>query len=209
MKRVAFYLRVSTGSQSTLNQELELKAVAEKSGWNVVRIYRDEGISGAKGRDRRPGFDSLCREAQQGRFDLIAAWSLDRLGRSLHDLVTFLNDLQARHVDLYLHRQALDSSTATGKAMLQMAGVFSEWEREVIRERVMAGLARAKAQGKKLGRRRTDRAIERKIERALTRGDMGVKKIARTVGVGVGTVQRVKAEMREQSRKIEVKPNGI
>src|SRR5438105_4637973 len=99
-RRVAFYLRVSTGSQTTLNQELALRAVAEKSGWEIVRIYQDQGISGARGRDRRPAFDSMCREAQRGKFDLIAAWSLDRLSRSLHDLLVFLNDVQARRIDL-------------------------------------------------------------------------------------------------------------
>jgi DNA invertase Pin-like site-specific DNA recombinase len=96
----------------------------------------------------------------------------------------------------HLHQQALDTSTPTGRAMFQMVGVFSELERAVIRERVMAGLARAKAQGKTLGRRRTDKSTERRIERALCRGDRGIRKIARDLGVGVGTVQRVKAAMR-------------
>jgi DNA invertase Pin-like site-specific DNA recombinase len=110
-------------------------------------------------------------------------------------LTSFLKDLHALNVDLYLHQEALDTSRPTGRAMFQIVGVFSELESAVIRERVMAGLARAKAQGKKLGRKRTDRAVEPKIERALSRGDRGIRKIAREIGVGVGTVQRIKADM--------------
>jgi DNA invertase Pin-like site-specific DNA recombinase len=195
MKRVALYVRVSTGSQTTENQERELRAVADTAGWRIVTSYRDAGISGAKGRDERPAFDALCRDAARRKFDMVAAWSVDRLSRSLHDLTGFLKELHALNVDLYLHQQGLDTTTPTGKAMFQMIGVFAELERAVIRERVLAGLARAKAQGKKLGRKRTDRTIERKIERALSRGDRGIRKIARDVGVGTGTVQRIKAAM--------------
>jgi len=195
MKRVALYVRVSTGSQTTENQERELRAVADTAGWLIVTSYRDAGISGAKGRDERPAFDALCKDAARRKFDMVAAWSVDRLSRSLHDLTGFLKELHALNVDLYLHQQGLDTTTPTGKAMFQMVGVFAELERAVIRERVMAGLARAKAQGKKLGRKRTNRTIEQKIERALSRGDRGIRKIARDLGVGTGTVQRIKAAM--------------
>ena len=195
VKRVAIYVRVSTGGQTTENQDRELRAVAANAGWQIVSVYRDAGISGAKGRDERPAFDALCKDAARRKFDMVAAWSVDRLSRSLHDLTGFLKELHALNVDLYLHQQGLDTTTPTGKAMFQMVGVFAELERAVIQERVMAGLARARAQGKTLGRRRTDRAIERKIERALSRGDRGIRKIARDIGVGVGTVQRIKAAM--------------
>ena len=181
--------------QTTENQERELRAVAEKAEWEIIKVYSDAGLSGAKGREQRPAFNALCKDAARRKFDMVAAWSVDRLSRSLHDLTGFLKDLHALNIDLYLHQQGLDTSTPTGKAMFQMVGVFAELERAVIRERVMAGLARAKAQGKKLGRKRTDTKIERKIERALARGDRGIRKIAREVGVGVGTVQRVKAAM--------------
>jgi DNA invertase Pin-like site-specific DNA recombinase len=124
---------------------------------------------------------------------MVAAWSVDRLSRSLHDLTAFLNDLHGLKVDLYLHQQGLDTSTPTGRAMFQMIGVFAELERAIIRERVIAGLSRAKAEGKILGRKRIEKSVERKIERALSRGDAGIRKIARELGVGVGTVQRVKA----------------
>jgi DNA invertase Pin-like site-specific DNA recombinase len=195
VKQAALYVRVSTNGQTTENQERELRAVAAKAGWNVVHVYRDAGISGAKGREDRPAFDALCKDAARRKFDMVAAWSVDRLSRSLHDLTGFLKDLHALNVDLYLHQQGLDTSTPTGKAMFQMVGVFAELERAVIRERVKAGLDRARAQGTKLGRRPIDRATETKIRRALKRGDRGIRKIAREIGVGVGTVQRVKAAM--------------
>ena len=138
---------------------------------------------------------AMCKDAARRKFDMVAAWSVDRLSRSLHDLTSFLRELHSLKADLYLHQQGLDTSTPMGKAMFQMAGVLAELERAVIRERVMAGLARARAEGKKLGRRPTDKSTERKIERALSRGNHGIGKIARELGVGVGTVQRIKAAM--------------
>lgn len=190
MKRVGIYVRVSTSEQSTENQRRELEVVAAQRGWEVVEIYEDAGISGAKGRDKRPAFDRLLKDATRGRFDLIAAWSVDRLGRSLQDLVTFLQDMHAAGRDLYLHQQAIDTSTPSGRAMFQMLGVFAEFERGMIRERVNAGLARAKAKGVKLGRRPVAPVIERRI-RELRIGGMGILKIGREVGVGTSVVQRV------------------
>src|SRR5262245_40615057 len=152
MKRAVFYLRVSTLDQTTANQERELRAVAERMGCNVVKVYRDHGISGAKGRDKRPQFDALCRDATKRQFDVVMAWSVDRLGRSLPDLVTFLSELHALRIDLYLHQQGVDTTTPAGKALFQMMGVFAEFERSMIQERVRAGLARARSEGKRLGR---------------------------------------------------------
>jgi len=111
MKRAALYVRVSTDSQTVENQLLVLKEVAERSGWQILATFADEGISGAKGRDRRPGFDSLLKAVSRREVDIVAAWSVDRLGRSLPDLVAFLSDIQARGCDLYLHQQAVDTST--------------------------------------------------------------------------------------------------
>jgi DNA invertase Pin-like site-specific DNA recombinase len=141
-------------------------------------------------RGLRPGFDRLLKDATARRVNMIAAWSVDRLGRSLQDLVGFLTDLQALGCDLYLHQQALDTSTPSGRAMFQMLGVFAEFERGIIRERVNAGLARAKANGKKLGRRPVKPAIEARIRELKAEG-MGILKIGRTVGVGTSVVQRV------------------
>lgn len=190
MKRVGLYLRVSTNGQTTENQRRELEAIAARSGWKIVGVYEDAGISGAKGRDRRPGFDQLLKDATARKINMVAAWSVDRLGRSLQHLVGFLSELRALDCDLYLHQQALDTSTPSGRAMFQMCGVFAEFERGMIRERVNAGLARARAKGIQLGRRRVSAAVEVRI-RELSAQGMGKIKIGRTVGVGTSVVQRV------------------
>jgi len=192
MKRVAIYLRVSTSKQETSNQRRELEAVACRSGWQVVKIYEDAGISGAKGRDKRPGLDAMLKAVNAKEFDMVAAWSVDRLGRSLTDLLGILQGLHDKGVDLFLHQQGLDTSTTAGKAMFQMLGVFAEFERGIIRERVNAGLARARANGTKLGRRRVKPPIEERIHE-LRKGGMGILKIGREVGVGTSVVQRVLA----------------
>src|SRR6478609_7164631 len=151
-KRVALYLRVSTTDQSIRNQSRELQAIAERHGWEIVATFKDEGVSGAKGRDERPGLDKLLQAVARKEFDLVAAWSVDRIGRSLVDLVGTLQELHAKHVDLYLHQQGIDTTTPGGKAMFQMMGVFAEFERSMLRERVNAALARARAEGIQLGR---------------------------------------------------------
>ena len=193
MKRVAIYLRVSTTKQDTDNQLRELEGVAERSGWDVVRIFEDAGISGAKGRDKRPGLDSMMRAVNSKRFDMLLVWSVDRLGRSLTDLLSILQGLHEKGVGLFLHQQGLDTTTSAGKAMFQMLGVFAEFERGIIRERVNAGLARAKANGTKLGRRRVKPSVEARILELRANGN-GILKIGRTLGVGTSVVQRVIAE---------------
>jgi DNA invertase Pin-like site-specific DNA recombinase len=194
-RRVALYLRVSTDRQTTDNQEAALREVAAKAGWEVVAVFTDRGISGAKGREGRPEFDRLCREAVQRKFDVVAAWSVDRLGRSLQDLVGFLAELHGAGVDLFLHQQGIDTATPAGKAMFQLAGVFAEFERSMIRARVNAGLDRARAQGKQLGRKRIAAKVERAIRADLQAGGAGIQKLAKRHGVGVGTVQRIRAEL--------------
>jgi len=161
--------------------------VAARSGWQVVQVYKDAGISGAKGRDKRPAFDRMLKDATARKIDMIAAWSV---GRSLQDLVGFLTELQALGCHLYLHQQAIDTTTPSGRAMFQMCGVFAEFERAMIVERVNAGLARAKAEGKTLGRKPVKPAVEQRI-RALRAKGMGILKIGKTVGVGTSVVQRV------------------
>jgi DNA invertase Pin-like site-specific DNA recombinase len=160
-------------------------------GHQVVGEFTDEGISGAKGREGRPGLNKLLDGVTRRDFDKVMAWSVDRLGRSLPDLLTFMGELKAKGVDLYLHQQALDTSTPAGKAMFQMLGVFSEFEREIIRERVNAGLARAKAQGKTLGRPRQDDPKRLAAIRRMRKQKVGINKIARQLGIGVSSVQRL------------------
>jgi DNA invertase Pin-like site-specific DNA recombinase len=192
MKRAVLYLRVSTLDQTTANQERELRQVAEHTGCKVVKVYKDHGISGAKGRDERPGFDRLCRGATRREFDMVMAWSVDRLGRSLQDLVGFLSELHSLRIDLYLHQQGLDTTAPSGKAMFQLMGVFAEYERAIIAERVRAGLARARDEGKQLGRPRLDSGLEERIREALSEpGRPGVRVIAKRFGISPGTVQRI------------------
>jgi DNA invertase Pin-like site-specific DNA recombinase len=187
-KRVALYLRVSTQDQRTDNQLRELAAVAERASWQVVGTFTDNGISGAKGRKDRPAFDKLLKSVTRREVDLVAAWSVDRLGRSLTDLLSFLGELHAEGCDLYLHQQGLDTSTPAGRAMFQMMGVFAEFERAIIRERVIAGLARAKAEGRVLGRPMVNPEVEGEIRHLRSCG-VGIQKIARTLKVGVSVVQ--------------------
>jgi DNA invertase Pin-like site-specific DNA recombinase len=155
----------------------------------------DPGLrSASAARPARTGFARLCKDAIRGKFEVIAAWSVDRLGRSLQDLVGFLGEVHGAGVDLYLHQQAIDTTTPAGKALFQMMGVFAEFERAMIRERVNAGLARAKAQGKRLGRPRVDDAAEARVRQFLEAGN-GIQKSAKLAGVGVSTAQRVKDAM--------------
>ena len=166
-------------------------AIADRMGWTVVKVYRDQGVSGAKSRENRPAFDALCKDASRRQFDLIAAWSVDRLGRSLQDLVGFLTEVHALGINLFLHQQGIDTTTPAGKALFQMMGVFAEFERAMIQERVRAGLERARAQGKRLGRRPIDARKEAAIRADLREGKAGIMKLAAAHGVGVGTVQRI------------------
>src|SRR4051812_13369516 len=192
MKRVALYARVSTVGQTVENQIRELEAVGERLGWEIVERYIDQGVSGAKGREQRPALDSLLKAVIRGEVDVVAAWSVDRLGRSLQDLVGLLNELRARGVDLYLHQQGLDTGTPSGRAMYQMLGVFAEFERAIIVERIKAGMARARAQGKAITRPPVDQGtIERmRYLRSEGGGSHSVRWIAEEVGVSVGAVQK-------------------
>jgi DNA invertase Pin-like site-specific DNA recombinase len=194
MKRAVLYLRVSTQDQTTANQERELRQVADRAGWEIVHVYKDHGISGAKGKDKRPAFNALHKAVARREFEVVMAWSVDRLGRSLQDLVGFLSELHAAGVDLFLHQQGLDTTTPAGKAMFQMLGVFAEFERSIIQERVRAGLRRAVSEGKQLGRPRIAGEMESRILAALkARKDTGdsVRKIAARFGVDPSTVQRI------------------
>lgn len=194
MKRVAIYMRVSTGEQTTDSQLHALSEVAKQSGWEIVHTFEDRAVSGSTSRNTRPAFKALLEACTRREIDLIAVWSIDRLGRSLQDLVGFLQDIESLGVDLFIHQQGLDTSTPSGRLLFHICGVFAEFERSIISERVRAGLDKAKANGKTLGRPRIDADKENAIKEMLQSGT-GILKTARTIGCGTGVVQRIKAEM--------------
>jgi len=193
-RRAAIYGRVSTDWQTTENQTVALKEVAERRSWEVVEVYIDHAISGAKGRDKRPGFDQMLKDANRRKFDVVMTWSLDRLGRSLRNLLETIERLEATGVDLYFDQQNIDTTTPAGKLLFQVTGAFAEFERSIIQHRVNAGLARAGAQGKRLRRPKIDAKTEWAICQALATGQ-SILKTAAQFGVGSGTVQRIKAQM--------------
>ena len=195
-KRAAIYVRVSTDKQTIENQLRELHQIAKRRGWEVVKEYRDAGISGSKGREARPGLDEMLNDAQRRRFDIVMAWAIDRLGRSLLDLLGTIQTLEHCGVDLYLDQQAIDTTTPAGRLMFQVTGAFAEFERSMIKQRINAGLKRAVDAGKQLGRPRIDPVLEKRIQSQLRAGK-GMLKVAAECGVGSGTVQRIKREMEE------------
>lgn len=198
-KRAALYLRVSTDGQTTENQRLALEAVAAQRGWQIVQTYADEGISGAKGRDQRPALDRMLKDGTRGRFDVLMFWSIDRLGRSTAAVAAALAELDAAGVAIYADKEGMDATTPHGRAMLQMAAVFAELERGMIRERVNAGLDRARARGVRLGRPTVKVKIENAVRDRLMAGD-GKVKIAKALGIGVSTVQRIRNGMQQAAR---------
>lgn len=193
-KRAALYLRVSTDGQTVDNQRLALETVCEQRGWKVMQVYSDNGVSGAKGRTQRPGLDTLLKDASRGQFDVVLAWALDRLGRSLVDLLDTLGELEAAGASLVLHQQAIDTTTPAGRMFFQVTGAFAEFERAMIRSRVKAGLERARARGVRLGRPQTGAKVEAAIRARRMAGE-GIKKVAKAIGVGNGTVSRIKGAM--------------
>jgi DNA invertase Pin-like site-specific DNA recombinase len=208
-KRAAIYVRVSTDKQTVDNQLRELQQVAEHRGWQVVEVYRDAGISGAKGRDKRPGLDAMLKDASRRKFDVVMAWAIDRLGRSLIDLLGTIQNLDTVGVDLYLDKQNLDTTTPVGKLLFHVTGAFAQFERDMIRQRVSAGLARVKdtieRDGKfltkagivrtRLGRPWISPELERKVRAELAKGT-GINKTAKLIGVGNSTVNKIAHEVR-------------
>ena len=191
--KAALYLRVSTDDQTVENQERELREAAAAKGWEVAQLYRDEGISGANGRGKRPGLDAALKDAVRGRYGVLMAWSVDRLGRSLTDLLDTLQELHGAGVDLFFHKQALDTRTPAGKAMFQMMGVFAEFERAMIQARVKSGIARARAAGTVFGRPRVAPEVEQAIRELRAQG-VGIGSVARRLKIGASVVQRVERE---------------
>jgi DNA invertase Pin-like site-specific DNA recombinase len=190
-RKAVIYSRVSTNEQTVENQLRVLREVAEKRGLEVVREISDEGISGAKGRDERQGFDELIKGSVKNEWDIILVWDVSRLGRSLKHLVSFLEDIQSAHCDMYIHQSVIDTSTASGKMMFGMLSVFSEFERSMIRERVIAGQQRAVANGVKLGRKTNvnDGIITAVYH--MRQNNVPIKRIAKDLQIGVGTVYKI------------------
>ena len=189
------YARVSTkNGQSVQRQIDELKVVAKKSGWNITEILCDEGISGAKGRKDRPAFDKALKLITQRKADRLMVWSVDRLGRSLKDLVETMEEINAAGADLYIHTQALDTSTPAGRAMFGMLSIFSSFERELIRERVISGLEKARREGKRLGRKPIPPITKRKVIELRATG-LSQQKIANKVGISTGKVCQILKEV--------------
>jgi DNA invertase Pin-like site-specific DNA recombinase len=196
--RAVLYLRVSTAEQTTENQERELRIVAERMGHEIVEVYQDHGISGSKGRDKRPAFNRLHHDANLRRFDLVMAWSVDRLGRSLQHLVAFLEHLRDCRIDLFLHQQGLDTTTSAGRMMFGMLSVFAEFERAMIRERVTAGMKRAQVKGtrsgKAIGRPRIAPHTRTAIRNAYKVDGTSLRKVATQYDVSTETVRRCLSE---------------
>jgi len=190
---VAIYARVSTAdkNQTVENQLRDLLAVAQRQDWEIVATFCDEGISGAKGRDKRPAFDALLKGVARKDFDQIACFSVCRIGRSLPDLIHFLGDIQAKGVDLYVHTQGLDTSTPSGAMMFQMLSVFSSYERAMLRERIMSGLRRTT---RKSGRRPMAENRQEAIRRSLQDGQ-GIRATARLHKASTTTVTAIKRSL--------------
>jgi DNA invertase Pin-like site-specific DNA recombinase len=194
-KRVALYLRVSTSDQTSENQDRILQDEAAARDWQIVDTFRDDGISGAKGRDKRPALDKMLR--QIGRYDMVAVFALDRLGRSTADLLNIVDTLNGAGVNLYVHNMhgmPVDTTTPIGKMVFTVISAIAEMERGVMRERITAGINRAKAQGKRFGRPKLDSALETRAVAYLTEG-RGILAVASLLGIGSSTVQRIKREM--------------
>jgi DNA invertase Pin-like site-specific DNA recombinase len=190
-KRIALYARVSTDKQTVENQLIELRSLCERLGYSIVQEYTDNGISGAKGRNDRPALDAMLKASTQRKFDMVMCWSIDRLGRSLQNLVEILNELQALGIDLYFQQQGMDTSTPSGRMIFSVFGAIGEFERNLIRERVLAGQQRARANGVKLGRPSKMNDGMKSAVKLLREKGMGIKQIARELQIGVGTVYSV------------------
>ena len=188
MKKVCLYCRVSTTHQTSENQLRDLRAVAERMGYEIVSEFIDNGVSGAKSRKDRPALDEMMKLATQRKFEMVMCWSIDRLGRSLQHLVEILNELQAMKIDLYFMQQGMDTTTPSGRMIFSVFGAIGEFERNLIRERVIAGQQRAKASGTHIGRPTKMNDGMRSAIKAMHENGMSIRQIAKSCKVGIGTV---------------------
>ena len=190
-KKVVIYARVSTLDQTVDNQLIELRDHCSKMGWEIVKEYTDEGLSGTLSRNKRPALNAMIKDGYRKKFDTVVCWDISRLGRSMKELILFLSDMKDRGIGICSVRQGFDTSTSMGEIMFQFVGILSSWEREMIRERTLAGLERAKSEGKILGRRKvTNDTMTAKIIE-LRNDKKSIRHIASEVGVSRGTVSNV------------------
>ena len=194
MKRAVLYARVSTSNhgQDTENQLIVLREVCQRNGWTLVKDFTD-AMSGSKGREERAGFDAVLKGVTRGEYDVVLAWSIDRLGRSLTHLVEFMNHLNAAHVDLYVHQQAVNTATPAGRMVFGIFSALGEYERELIRSRIHAGLHRARLEGKRLGRPTNVNDSVRTSVKVLREQGWSLHKIAKELRIGVQTTSKILA----------------
>jgi DNA invertase Pin-like site-specific DNA recombinase len=159
----------------------------------ITHIFEDAGVSGSARRDQRPAFNELMKGIARKDFQMAMAYSVCRLGRSLSDLVAFLEDIHAKGCDLYLHQQGLSTDNPSGRLLFQLMGVFSEFEKAILVSRVKSGLARAKANGTKLGRPSLAPIEVKQIKESLNKG-LSIRKAAKKHSVSTATIMRVKQE---------------
>jgi DNA invertase Pin-like site-specific DNA recombinase len=186
-KQVALYLRVSTNAQSTDAQLAELKQLVERRGWKY-KVFCDKGQSGAK--ESRPAFDEMMREVRRGHFAAICIWALDRLARSLRQLLDISLELQRLNVDLVAVKQDLDTSSASGRLVFGVLSTVAEFERDLLKERVRAGIAQARRDGKRLGRpplRVLTAEDITKLRRERSRTKITFRELAAKYGISVFT----------------------
>ena len=195
MKKIAIYARCSTDKQSVDNQLLELRQSAVRNDCEIVGEYVDEGISGAYGRDKRPQWDNLLKSVNRKEFDCIYIWDISRAGRSMRDLIQFLEDIQSMGIDLYIHNSGIHTGTPTGKMMFSFLSVFAEFERSMTRSRVQSGMDRAKKHGtksgKKIGRPSNVNPSTEAAVVALRESGMSLNKIGRELGIGSGSIYKI------------------
>jgi len=191
MKKVCLYVRVSTQTQTTENQIQALREVADRSAYEIVKIYSDDGISGSKGREDRPALNQMMKDAVKRQFEMVMCWSIDRLGRSITNLIEIMNELNELKIDMFFSQQSIDTQTSSGRMIFGIFSSLASFEREMIRERVMAGLDRARKNGVKLGRPSTVNDGVRNAVLILKDKGVGVRETCRKLGIGCATYYSV------------------
>ena len=191
MKKVVIYTRVSTDKQTVENQVKELTEYCKRCNFEIVKIYRDEGISGTKGRDERSGLDEMMKDAVHHKFDMLLCYSICRLSRSLKELITIMNTLNELKIDMFFSVQSIDTTTSAGKMIFNIFGSLAEFERELLRDRIKSGINRAREQGKKLGRKTKINESLVTAVRLLRDRDMSIKNISKELNIGIGTIYKI------------------